>query len=146
MTTQLQACDQQLTELTGRKPTMDDVRRGFRARSREFQCLDLQAADVLHAIECSGGWTLVIGDPDNAAYEWVYVQCDGTHYVGPRGYVPRAEADEVWEHSDLGFGCTASALLAGLLHVEGASCNKCGCCVLPENIDIRCPRCHEAES
>lgn len=137
--------DRPRTELTQRKPTMDDVRRAFRFRSSEFECLDLPAAELLHAIACTGGWALVIGDPANAAYEWVYVRCDGQHFVGPTGYVPRAEEDEEWSTSNRGFGCDASALLDVLLHVEGTSCRKCGCCVLPEEIDIRCRHCLAAD-
>ena len=134
------------TELTQREPTMADIRRGFRHRSAEFECIDLRAAEIIHAIACTGGWLMVIGDRDNAAYEWVYVRCDGQHFVGPPGYVPRAEADEEWTTSNCGWGGAASALLAGLLHVEGASCTRCGCWVLPKDVEIVCHHCHAKET
>src|SRR5690606_24948347 len=101
-----------LTELTSRAPTIEDVRRTYLGRSTEFDFLRLCEANIYHTIAVSGGWAIVIGERDNASYEWVYVRCDGTHYVGPPGYVPRAEEDEEWEHSNAGYGSDAGALLA----------------------------------
>jgi hypothetical protein len=127
------------TELTERQPTMAEVRRGLRAGA--FECLDLHKAEMMHVVACGEGWALVIGHRGNASYEWVYVQCSGTSFVGPPGYVPRRQDDEVWEHSNCGFGGVASALLEALLHAEGGMCSHCGCCVLPEDSKLYCRRC-----
>jgi len=116
---------------------MADVRRGCGT----FEYVDITDAEIIHAIACGAGWAIVIGNPGWASYEWVYVKCEGTCYVGPPGYVPRAQEDEEWEHSNAGWGNAAAALLEVLLKAEGGHCSKCGCCVLPDEIDIRCRRC-----
>lgn len=128
------------TELNDREPVMADVRRGFRYRSSEFSAITLREAQLLHAVAAGEGWVLVIGHPNWGNYEWVYVATSGKCFTD-RPYEPRLEADEAWEHSDDDWGGVASALLHGLLHAEGGHCEKCGCCVLPEDVHVRCPQC-----
>jgi len=130
------------TELTHRTPTIADVRRGC---GGVFEYVDLAGAEIVHAIACGEGWALVIGNPGWASYEWIYVACSGTCYVGPPHYVPRAEEDEQWEHSNCGFGSATGALLEVLLRVEGTTCRKCGRWMLPDEIDVRCRRCEREE-
>ncbi len=129
------------SELTDRSPTIDDVLRGFRFRHSEFEYILLSEAELLHTIAVCEGWLMVIGHPEDGGYEWVYVECSGTSYIGPRGWEPRAESDEVWKHSNCGHGGIANALLAGLLATEGPSCTKCGCWCLPEDAVILCHHC-----
>lgn len=131
----------QPTELIEREPTIEDVKRGFRFRSSEFHYISLEHAELRHAIACGAGWALVIGERGGGGYEWVYVKCEGTTYIEPFRYVPCKQSEEEWLHSDCGYGGAASCLRDALIHIEGASCSKCGCCVLPEDVNIRCHQC-----
>lgn len=123
------------TELCDRKPTIADVRQGC----DHFDFINLETAEVSHAIWCGDGWLLVVSD--FGACEWVYVSCGGTHQIEEPHFAPRLQRDEAWEHSNDGWGSEPPAMLAGLLHVEGASCSQCGRCVLPDDVEIRCPKC-----
>lgn len=123
------------TELTDRKPTMDDIRRGCDS----FDYLDIRAAELLHIVWVVDGWACVIAD--SVASEWVHVQCGGKHFIDAPHFVPRPQDAEVWTHSNEGWGSDAAALLDVLLQVEGGRCSGCGCCVLPDEINIKCPKC-----
>ena len=132
--------EEKASELTERQPTMDDVRRGFWYRSGEFDCLTIREAVIIHCIAVDEGWLLVCGHPEWGDYEWISVACSGKCFID-KPFEPRLERDEVWEHSNAGWGSCSAALLDGLLKLQGASCCECGCCVLPEDIAIRCPDC-----
>jgi hypothetical protein len=91
--------------------TIEDIRRQL-SRFR-FNYIDLEQAVILYQVAagCRGA-VFVIGHPGDASYEWL-VQHDPD-------FVPPNEEPLVTEHSDSGYGCSATALRDGLNHFLGS--------------------------
>jgi len=85
------------------RPTISTVCHTF--RPSVFRFIDLDISDVVHTVAAGDGWVLVIGHPENASYEWVYL--------------PGDHAPDNPRHSDCGYGGAAACLRDGLIDVEG---------------------------
>lgn len=85
-------------------PTIDDIRQIWRAN--EFDYIELHDAKILIGPVAFGwsSWVAVIGDPDNASYEWVAQVFD-------RGQHERRMSNHGW-------GGTASCLRDALNALE----------------------------
>lgn len=80
-------------------------------RPSTFEYIDLHDAELLYVIGYGfGGWVAVVGHPDHGSYEWV-ARRDGE--TDPQEGPPR------YEFSNLGYGCSSSALRDGLTTMLG---------------------------
>lgn len=74
--------------------------------ARKFEYTDIRRCVVMNVVWFGfGGWVCVIGDPNNADYEWIARHDTG---FADNGKPAR------YSHSNCAYGCGASALRDGL--------------------------------